>query len=62
MLLTISDNGRGYDLNDLGDQENGRGLGSKLMSAFSRQLSADFRVETQPGDGCSLTLFIPVSA
>ena len=57
--LKISDNGRGYDPSAPSDQENGRGLGTKLMSAFSRQLAATLEVEASPGVGCQLKLHMP---
>lgn len=57
--LTISDNGRGYDPDASAEQVNGRGLGSKLMSAFSRQLAGTLNVEASTGGGCHLTLHMP---
>tara|TARA_R110000787_G_scaffold22424_6_gene65170 strand:+ start:3970 stop:5613 length:1644 start_codon:yes stop_codon:yes gene_type:complete len=59
ITLEISDNGRGYDVAAVSGQTNGSGLGSKLMNAFSRQLSAELNVDTEEGDGCRLTLIIP---
>lgn len=57
--LSISDNGRGYDLSAPSDQESGRGLGSKLMNAFSRQLAGSLNVDASLGGGCQLTLHMP---
>ena len=57
--LRISDNGRGYDPSAPSDQESGRGLGSKLMNAFSRQLAASLNVDAHPDGGCRLTLHMP---
>tara|TARA_R110001599_G_scaffold36697_5_gene114770 strand:+ start:2920 stop:4563 length:1644 start_codon:yes stop_codon:yes gene_type:complete len=59
ITLEISDNGRGYDVAAVSGQTNGSGLGSKLMNAFSRQLSAELNVDTEEGGGCRLTLVIP---
>ena len=59
IMLKISDNGRGYNVAAVSGQTNGSGLGSKLMNAFSRQLSAELTVDTEEGDGCRLTLIIP---
>ena len=59
ITLEISDNGRGYDVAAVSGQTNGSGLGSKLMNAFSRQLSAELTVDTEEGGGCRLTLVIP---
>lgn len=48
VTLEIRDTGLGYEVKD------GRsGLGSKLMVAFARQLSAEFTTEAKPGQGCS---------
>ena len=60
--LVISDNGRGFDPATTSETQNGGGLGSKLMTAFSRQLSAELTVESSLGGGCRLTLFMPRDA
>ncbi|WP_156945370.1 sensor histidine kinase [Hyphomonas johnsonii] len=62
MRLEIADDGRGYDPEILSGGNNGSGLGSKLMSAFSRQLAADLTIETSPGNGCKLILIMPDQA
>lgn len=59
ITLKIADNGRGYDAATLSGQSDGSGLGSKLMKAFARQLSAELTIDTQEGKGCRLTLVIP---
>jgi two-component sensor histidine kinase len=51
VILVIRDTGLGYDTTD-----GSLGLGSKLMVAFARQLSAEFTTEARPGLGCSHTL------
>ena len=51
VILLIQDTGLGYDAD-----AQANGLGSKLMMAFARQMSADFTTETKPGAGCLLRL------
>lgn len=48
VILEIRDTGLGYELKD-----GNSGLGSKLMVAFARQLSAEFTTEAKPGQGCT---------
>ena len=59
ITLQIFDNGRGCDAATVSGQPEGTGLGSKLMKAFARQLSAELIIDTREGDGCRLTLVIP---
>ncbi|MEP0316174.1 MAG: sensor histidine kinase [Hyphomonas sp.] len=54
VTLEIRDTGLGYDSTD-----GSSGLGSKLMIAFARQLSAEFTTEARPGLGCSHKLVMP---
>jgi two-component sensor histidine kinase len=54
VTLEIRDTGLGYDTTD-----DSSGLGSKLMVAFARQLSAEFTTEARPGLGCSHKLVMP---
>ena len=56
--LTIEDNGRGYDT----CQVLAKGLGSRLMTAFARQLSAELEIESAPGKGCRVSLKLPEKA
>ena len=36
-----------------------KGLGSKLMSAFSRQLGAELTIDSAPGQGTTIRLYMP---
>ena len=54
VTLEITDTGLGYDTTD-----GSSGLGSKLMVAFARQLSAEFTTKARPGLGCSHKLVMP---
>ncbi|KCZ51005.1 hypothetical protein HY29_06545 [Hyphomonas beringensis] len=47
VILEIADSGLGYDA-----EAHSSGLGSKLMMAFARQLSAEFSTDAKPGEGC----------
>ena len=55
VILEIRDTGLGYDSAD-----EDSGLGSKLMVAFARQLSAEFTTEARPGLGCSHKLVMDI--
>ena len=55
VILEIRDTGLGYDTAD-----EDSGLGSKLMVAFARQLSAEFTTEARPGLGCSHKLVMDI--
>ncbi len=57
--LVIEDSGCGFDtVNPTGST----GLGSKLMTAFARQLSADLSVTSAAGEGTRLVLDMPASS
>lgn len=55
VVLEIRDSGIGFE-SGAGEV----GLGSKLMAAFARQLSADFTTETRPSAGCIHKLVMPL--
>jgi diguanylate cyclase len=54
-VLTFSDDGAGFDTARVR-----RGLGSKLIEAFIRQLTAELDVETAPGRGTRVRVGFPV--
>lgn len=54
-VLTFGDDGIGFDEGKIR-----RGLGSKLIEAFARQLSADLDIETSPGRGTHVQVGFPV--
>jgi len=56
--LTIRDGGRGFDRNDAQEQ---KGLGLASMEERARLLDADFRVESAPGTGTTLSVRAPLS-
>ena len=57
LLLAIRDNGSGAESDTA--KVSGTGLGSKLMSAFERQLNGKMEVSTAPGEGYEVRLFVP---
>jgi len=54
-VLTFGDDGIGFDAGKIR-----RGLGSKLIDAFARQLSADLDIDTSPGRGTRVQVGFPV--
>ena len=56
MYLRVTDNGIGYDT---GDTSAPKGLGSKLMMAFARQLGAKLEITSAPGRGSTISLYMP---
>lgn len=56
-VLTVQDDGRGYDA----ASNNGAEMGSELMYAFSSQLSGNVTFSSAPGEGSLTTLRFPLS-
>lgn len=54
-VLTFADDGVGFDAGKIR-----RGLGSKLIEAFIRQLAAELDVETSPGRGTLIRVGFPL--
>jgi len=54
--LRVSDNGIGFDTSDTSAP---KGLGSKLMSAFARQLGAQLNITSKVGQGSTISLYMP---
>jgi len=54
-LLKVVDDGIGFDTTG-GSR---KGLGSKLMTAFARQLGAELTIDAAPGKGTNVSLYIP---
>jgi signal transduction histidine kinase len=57
VVLTISDNGRGFDL-QAQDQATGHGLANMRMRA--EELRGRFYIDTDPGQGTTLTIHFPI--
>jgi PAS domain S-box-containing protein len=54
LVLTIQDNGRGFDATD-----NGHGLGLRSMGHRARLLDGELEVDSRPGGGARIRLVIP---
>jgi len=53
----VTDDGTGFDVG--GEDAPQGGLGSKLMSAFARQLRAQLEITSAPGEGTAISLYMP---
>lgn len=53
--LKVADNGLGFDPSSNAP----KGLGSKLMTAFARQLKGRLDIQSKPGGGTAITLYMP---
>ncbi|MEQ9315854.1 MAG: sensor histidine kinase [Henriciella sp.] len=58
IVLSVSDNGYGAEV-DQGEDSNSTGLGSRLMSAFAKQLRATMDQHSRPGEGFTVELKMP---
>jgi two-component system sensor histidine kinase DegS len=55
--LSMDDNGKGFDTDALGKEEN---LGLKLIKERSEMLGGTFEINSSPGKGARVTLSIPL--
>jgi two-component system CheB/CheR fusion protein len=58
LSLSIRDNGIGFNVDSVRDKG---GLGLISMQERARLISADFSLETQPGRGTTITVYVPLS-
>lgn len=56
--LTITDNGRGFDINATGDRP--RGFGLRLMSIAVHEAGGTLAIDSTPGNGVRLTVTLPL--
>lgn len=56
--LTITDNGRGFDINATGDRP--RGFGLRLMSIAVHETGGTITIDSSPGNGARLTITLPL--
>ena len=59
--MVVEDNGKGFDSNKIHseeDRENGMGLAA--MQLRSRMIGARLTIWSQPGQGCRITVNLPV--
>ena len=59
--MTIKDNGIGFNLTKSeNSKEHRHGIGLSTMEERARLLSGEFQIASQPGQGTTITLIIPV--
>ena len=57
--LSVDDNGKGFDTDDLGKEAN---LGLKLIKERTEMLGGTFEINSSPGKGARVTLSIPIQS
>ena len=60
LCVTIADNGRGFDMNNLspGGQPH---FGLQVMKERAKAISGSFSIEASPGKGCQVSVLFPLS-
>ena len=60
LCVTIADNGRGFDMNNLspGGQPH---FGLQVMNERAKAISGSFSIEASPGKGCQVSVLFPLS-
>lgn len=59
MLLSIEDDGRGFNISDKSDMT-GKAFGLSIMRERAEEIGAALTVEFDPGKGCRVALTLPV--
>jgi PAS domain S-box-containing protein len=59
ILLTIRDNGKGFDTRKIGGKKT---LGLLGMKERTLMMGGEFRIESLPGEGTTLTVTVPITA
>lgn len=57
--LCVRDNGRGFNIDDLMEQEVSEGLGILSIRERTSYLGGEFRISSRPGHGCTVRLHLP---
>lgn len=60
ILLTLRDDGRGFDPAKVNASNSGQGHGLQSMAERARSIGAEFHVASQPGRGTNISLRIPL--
>ncbi|PRR74746.1 sensor histidine kinase [Neomoorella humiferrea] len=60
VMVSISDNGRGFDLSSVQDRKDGRGYGLVSMRERVQLLNGEMVVDTAPGKGTHISIIIPL--
>lgn len=58
-VLTVTDDGRGFDPALVPGDEAGRHFGMRIVGDLAREAGGELRVESQPGKGASVTVEVP---
>lgn len=63
VVLIVADDGRGFDVNSLSDsaRDDNSGFGMSMMKERVFLLSGKLDIESSPGNGCVITVTIPVT-
>ena len=62
-MLTVADDGDGFEVpDDLEDLARGRHFGVTGMRERAQLAGGDLSVESAPGDGCVLSVWVPAEA
>lgn len=56
---TVEDNGRGFDVESLMDDEEGPAHGLRVIPDRLAQVGGEFEIESQPGEGTKISFWIP---
>jgi signal transduction histidine kinase len=59
LVLEIIDNGKGFDVANVEDKTNAKGLGLSNMKKRLAPLQAAFRVDSEPGNGTRVAISVP---
>ncbi|MBE3572220.1 MAG: histidine kinase [Moorella humiferrea] len=60
VMISISDNGRGFDLNSVQDRKDGKGYGLIGMRERVQLLNGEMVIDTAPGKGTHISIMIPL--
>ncbi len=60
-VLTISDDGKGFDLSPFNESENGQGIGIRSMHNRASLIAASFNMSSTVGSGTSITVELPTN-
>lgn len=62
LMLTISDNGKGFDMNSIQNvsRDDNSGFGLSMMKERVYLLSGKISIESRPGNGCTIIVTIPI--
>lgn len=59
IMLTIEDDGKGFNRSDLNDYDGHQHYGLKIMEERAESIHAKFTCESKPGEGTRISIFLP---